>query len=62
MDELLTIKQAAKVLKTNPNAVYDLIRQKRLKALQLGSWKIRAFTLQQFLVDIEKEQNGGDKA
>ena len=59
MDELLTIKQVAKVLKTNTNAVYELIHQHKLRALQLGSWKVRATTLQQFLADIEAEQNGG---
>jgi len=46
MDELLTVPQVAKVLKTNTHAVYELIHQKKLKALQLGSWKVRLITLQ----------------
>ena len=58
MDELLTIKQVAKVLKTNVTVVYALIHQHKLKALKLGAWKVRATTLQQFLADIEAEQNG----
>ena len=59
MDELLTIKQVSKILKTNPSAVYQLIQQHKLKALKLGEWKVRATTLQQFIADIESEQNGG---
>ena len=59
MDELLTIQQVSKILKTNVAMVYQLIHQHKLKALKLGAWKVRAVTLQQFLSDLEMEQNGG---
>jgi len=59
MDELLTVKEVSKLLKTNTNVVYELIKNNKLKALQLGSLKVRAATLQKFLADIETEQNGG---
>ena len=57
MDELLTVSQVAKVLKINNSTVYELIHQHKLKALKLGAWKVRAVTLQQFLIDLEAEQN-----
>lgn len=59
MDELLTVPQVAKILKTNGTTVYQLIHSHKLKALKLGALKVRADTLRQFLADLEAEQNGG---
>lgn len=50
MDELLTIKETAKVLKVNPNYVYKLINRGLLPALILGSKKVRRKSLEEFLV------------
>ena len=46
---LYTVAETAKLLKTNPNYVYNLIRKGFLPALKLGSLKIREETLQDFL-------------
>lgn len=48
-DILYTVAETAKLLKTNPNYVYELIRKGFLPALKLGSLKIREETLQDFL-------------
>ena len=47
--ELLTIKETAKLLKVNPHRVYDLVRMGILPALKLGSLKIRRQALNEFL-------------
>ena len=48
-DILYTVSEAAKLLKTNPNYIYDLIKKGLLPALKLGSYKIRKTTLLEFL-------------
>jgi len=48
---LLTVNEAAKTLKTNPNTVYELISRGELKALKLGRIKIPLFELERFLKD-----------
>lgn len=53
MDELLTVKETAQVLKVNVHRVYDLIRSGLLPALKLGSLKIRSEALCKFLRDYE---------
>ncbi len=53
-DVLYTVKEASKLLKTNPNYVYELIKRGMLPALKLGSFKIRRTTILNFL-----EQNEG---
>jgi excisionase family DNA binding protein len=57
MDELLTINQVSKKLKTNVATVYKLIQCKRLIALKLGAYKVRASTLDRFMADEEARQN-----
>ena len=52
-DVLYTVKEASKVLKTNPNYVYALIRKGLLSALKLGILKIRKTTLLEFLATYE---------
>jgi excisionase family DNA binding protein len=49
VDQLLTIKEVSKVLRTNPTTVYKIIKAGRLTALKLGSLKVRQASLEQFL-------------
>ncbi|MBR3770517.1 MAG: helix-turn-helix domain-containing protein [Lachnospiraceae bacterium] len=49
MDELYTVKEVAKIMKVNVHRVYDLIHAGLLPALKLGSIKIRAESLNEFL-------------
>ena len=57
MEEILyTVKETAKLLKVNPNYVYDLIKKEMLPALKLGSFKIRKTSLLNFV----KENEGKD--
>ena len=44
-DILYTVAETAKLLKTNPNYIYDLINKGLLPALKLGSFKIRKSSL-----------------
>ena len=52
-DILYTVAETAKLLKTNQNYVYELIKQGFLPALKLGSFKIRKTTLNSFLEKYE---------
>lgn len=52
-DILYTVSETAKLLKTNTNYVYELIKQGFLPALKLGSFKIRKTTLNSFLEKYE---------
>lgn len=51
--ELLTIKETAKLLKVNTHRVYDLVKMGILPALKLGSLKIRRQALNEFLEKYE---------
>nr|WP_246451963.1 helix-turn-helix domain-containing protein [Alkalicella caledoniensis] len=53
-DVLHTVSEVAKLLKTNPSYVYDLIRAGLLPGLKLGSMKVARSSLMEFL---EKYQN-----
>lgn len=46
---LYTVKEASKVLKCNPNTVYELINNKQLPCLLLGAKKIRGIDLEKFI-------------
>lgn len=52
-DVLLTVAETAKILKTNPNYVYELIKRGLLPALKLGSLKIRKTAILRFLKNNE---------
>lgn len=52
-DILYTVSEVAKLIKTNPAYVYQLIKAGHLQVLKLGSFKIRRVTLLEFL---EKNQ------
>lgn len=53
-DILYTVKETSKLLKTNTNYVYELIKRGMLPALKLGSFKVRRTALLKFI-----EQNEG---
>ena len=52
-DMLYTIKETSKILKTNTDYVYSLIKKGYIKCLKLGSYKIRKSTLERFLAQYE---------
>ena len=52
-DILYTVAETAKLLKTNPNYIYDLINKGLLPALKLGSFKVRKSSLLEFLEKYE---------
>lgn len=71
-DVLYTVAEAAKLIKTNPAYVYQLIHAGLLPVLKLGSIKIRRTALLEFLEkyegydltnpnDIKKLDSGGEK-
>lgn len=54
MTDVLTVDQVAKELQVNPKTVYQLIRDKRLKATNIGTekranWRINRKDLNDFL-------------
>ncbi|HHY27182.1 MAG TPA: helix-turn-helix domain-containing protein [Desulfitobacterium dehalogenans] len=56
MDDILyTVSEVAKLIKTNPAYVYELIKADHLPVLKLGSLKIRRVALLEFL-----EKNEGN--
>jgi excisionase family DNA binding protein len=52
-DVLYTVAEVAKLIKTNPAYVYELIKADLLPTLKLGSYKIRRTTLLEFLEKYE---------
>lgn len=48
-DVIYTVSETAKLLKTNSNYVYSLIKLGYLPALKLGSMKIRKEAIDEFL-------------
>lgn len=52
-DVLYTVAEVAKLLKTNPATVYELIKSRVLPALKLGCYKIRKTSLLEFLEKYE---------
>lgn len=48
---LYTVEEVATILMTNTDAVYDLIRRGKLRALKLGRTKIRGSDLERFIED-----------
>lgn len=53
VDEVLTVKETAKVLRTNTSFVYQLIKKGFLPALKLGQLKVRRSTLMNFIESCE---------
>jgi excisionase family DNA binding protein len=52
-DMVFNVTEVSKLIKTNPAYVYRLINSGQLKALKLGSMKVRKSTLEQFLAQNE---------
>lgn len=52
-DILYTVSEVAKLIKTNTNYVYELIKKGFLPALKLGSYKVRRAALLEFLEKYE---------
>jgi excisionase family DNA binding protein len=52
-DMLYTVAEAAKLIKSNPTYVYELIKSGLLPVLKLGSYKIRRQSLLMFLEKYE---------
>lgn len=52
-DELLTVNEVAKIIKSSKNTVYELISKGFLDCLILGRWKVRRSTLEKFLEKYE---------
>ena len=52
-DVLYTVAEVAKLIKTNTNYVYELIKKGFLPALKLGSYKVRRAALLEFLEKYE---------
>ncbi|KNF09323.1 DNA binding domain, excisionase family [Gottschalkia purinilytica] len=48
---LYTVEEVSKILKSNPNTIYSLIREGKLQALKLGRYKIPHYELDRFLRD-----------
>jgi len=56
LEEMLyTVKEVSKILKSNQNYVYTLIKKGYLPALNLGSLKVRKESLIQFLEKYDKK-------
>ena len=52
-DELLTMQEASKVLKTNVNFIHSLRKAGLLRCMYCGSYKVRKITLMKFLEDYD---------
>ncbi len=53
MENVYTVKETSKILKTNTNYVYELIKKGFIPALKLGSLKIRQSSIEKFLEQYE---------
>jgi excisionase family DNA binding protein len=52
-DMLFTVAETAKIIKSNTNYVYDLIKAGLIPVLKLGSFKIRKSAIEDFLKKYE---------
>lgn len=50
---LYTVKEVAQIIHSNTTYVYELIKKGYLPAMKLGSYKIRASSLEKFLLESE---------
>ncbi|HCW04370.1 MAG TPA: transcriptional regulator [Clostridium sp.] len=46
---LFTAEESARILKSNTNTIYKLIREGKLQALKLGRLKVPMFAIENFL-------------
>ena len=54
--KLYSVKEVARIMKTNTNFVYSLIKSGLLPALKLGSLKVREESLRKFLEEYENHE------
>ncbi len=54
--ELLTVSEVAKILRVNKHLVYDLINEGEIKAMRIGSIKVRKEALEDYLERKEHEK------
>lgn len=59
-EPLYTVKEVAKILKTNSDVVYGLIKEQQLPGLKLGSMRIRGSDLERFIEKYPISEEGGD--
>jgi len=60
--ELLTMKEAQRLLQVNRCTINEMIRSKKLGAIKIGSqWKIEGRSLKQLLLTINKQDVFEDK-
>ena len=55
---LYTVSEVAKLLKVNRNFVYDIIKRGELRAIRVGSIKIRHDDLEAYINEREVVTNG----
>lgn len=53
--KIYTIREVAAVLRINVNAVYDLMDQRRLPYIKLGSRKVKGIDLKKFIEEYPTE-------
>lgn len=49
MEKIFTIPEVAELLKTNKTKVYELIKKQELKAVKIGSYKVRESDLENYI-------------
>ena len=49
MQEIYTVKETSKILKTNVDYVYKLIKAGLIPTIKLGSMKIKSSSLEEFI-------------
>ena len=52
-DKLITVPEFAKVIGSNPNKAYDIVKAKLIPVLILGKVKIRQKAVEEFLIKYE---------
>lgn len=52
-DKLMTVPEFAKVIGSNPNKAYDIVKAKLIPVLILGKVKIRQKAVEEFLIKYE---------
>jgi len=58
MDKLLTLKETAQILRVSERTIMRYIKSERLKASNIGQWRIKEGDLEKFL---RKSSNRSEK-
>jgi len=51
-ENIYTISEVAKLLKTNKNYIYQIIKEGKLKTVKIGTLKVRESDLQKFINEL----------